>query len=229
MMQKKTSLRKKQIKNWFTIPEYNLTDEEDPDHKNKKRDHSETDTSQKPVIDLLKLCNHIEDGFPYIQMKLDVNFITPDYENDIQKRIAKQVVITRANQSDIPLLADLYNRAFLSANDPYSPMTLENMGAIFNHNYTIIVIAHIWGAPAGFAIIDFEGISQEYGIIAGLGTLPEWQKRGVGTSIGIATWQYFKDRKVKELKCEVYACNKASYNLIKGLGFKEVGVKFYKL
>jgi len=226
-MQKKTTLKKRQIKKWFSIPDYNIHDDDDFEHRIKKK--SEIVSSEKAVVDLSKICGEIEEGFPYIQMKLDVNAITPEYENEIQKRIAKQVVISRAVESDIPLLVDLYNRAFLSANDPYSLMTLENMNSIIKHNYTIILIARIWGSPAGFAIIDFEGEAQKEGIIAGLGTLPEWQKRGVGTSIGIATWQYFKERNVKELRCEVYACNQASYNLIKGLGFKEVGVKFYKL
>lgn len=207
---------------WFTMPTLDIQDEEDENGNSNKKS-----TKNMREVDLSKLGAEPQEGFAYIQMKMDAKMINADYEKLIQKRIAKQVKIRRATKEDIPKLVDMYNRSFLSASDPYSPMNEENMKAVFEHNLTIILIGSIWGVDAGFVIIDFEGENNEIGVIAGLGTLPEWQKRGLGTTLGIASWEYFKKAGVKELKCEVFNKNMASYNLIKGMGFTPSGVKFY--
>ncbi|MHA1819446.1 MAG: GNAT family N-acetyltransferase [Promethearchaeota archaeon] len=198
-------------------------------HKGKLffRKNEELKFHQIPASDLKKE----EDlGYPYIQMRLPVEKITPEYEASLKKKITKEVKIRRAKEEDIPKLVEMYNRAFLSAADPYSPMTEEDMRQIFYHNKTIILIGSIWGVDAGFIILDFEGENNEIGVVAGLGTLPSWQKRGVGTSIGIESWKYFKqiNPNLKELRCEVYKYNIPSYRLIKGMGFEEFGVKYYK-
>jgi hypothetical protein len=46
--------------------------------------------------------------------------------------------------------------------------------------------------------------------------------------LGMAAWNHFKKLGVKELRCEVYRDNKASYDFISSLGFKKFGVKVYK-
>lgn len=204
------------------MPTYSILEEENEEYKNRKQKAQEISE-----IDISKFGVEPQEGFAYIQMKMDVNLINEEYEKQIQKRIAKQVKIRKATKEDIPNLVDIYNRSFLSASDPYSPMNEKNMEAIFEHNKTIILIGSIWGVDAGFIIIDFEGENNETGVIAGLGTLPEWQKKGLGTTLGIASGAYFKNAGVKELKCEVFNKNIASYNLIKGMGFSPSGVKFY--
>ena len=65
-------------------------------------------------------------------------------------------------------------------------------------------------------------------MIAGLGVLPRFQRKGLGTVIGMAAWNYFKKKGVKELRCEVYKSNTVSYNFIASLGFEEFGVKTYR-
>lgn len=229
------SVKRMQILRWFSLPAriQNLTEVEDskkttfvkhqPDSKIKNIEEELPD-----VIDL-KVFGDIQPGYAYIQMRASAELINERFEKDLQKRIAKQVSIRIATLDDIPKLVDMYNRAFLTANDPYAPMNEENMRLIYNYHNTKILIGSIYGIDAGFVIIDYEGKNKEIGIIAGLGTLPEWQKRGIGSTIGIASWEYFKKENVKELRCEVYSKNYASYRLIKGMGFEEVGVKYYDM
>ena len=211
---KKKSLKSEQIRRFFSMPTFSFDDEDDTEG-----------TSTIPVYSPPP-----KEGYEYIQMILGGEEFTEEFEEKLNKRISSQVKIRRALEDEIPLLTKLYNRSFLTAQDPYSPMKDEDMRAIFHYNKTVILIAQIWGADAGFIIIDFE-ISEEgkkVGFISGLGTLPEWQKRGVGTTLGIASWAYFKEAGVEMLKCEVFKKNLGSYKLIKGMGFKENGVKYYK-
>lgn len=227
----KPSIKKMQIMKWFSMPSYSLEEEEESKWKLKHSDKSEGVRNLgegKDVIDLSQF-GKVKDGYPYIQMKLSGDRIDQEFEKALQTRVSNDVEIREATEQDIPVLVELYNRAFLTANDPYAPMTETNMRTIFEYNNTVILIGKIWGKDAGFIIIDFEGENQEIGIIAGLGTLPQWQQRGVGTSLGVKSWKYFKEHDVKELKCEVYSKNLGSYRLIKGMGFEAVDVKYYDL
>ncbi|TFG15666.1 MAG: GNAT family N-acetyltransferase, partial [Promethearchaeota archaeon] len=74
----------------------------------------------------------------------------------------------------------------------------------------------------GFIIIHFEGEKNELGIINGLAVLPKFQNKGLGTILAMAAWNYFKERGVNELRCEVHKDNKITYLFIKSLGFEEV-------
>ena len=65
-------------------------------------------------------------------------------------------------------------------------------------------------------------------IIAGLGIIPRFQRKGLGTVLGMAAWNYFKEADVKELKCEVYIDNITSYTFISSLGFEEYDTTVYK-
>lgn len=211
---KKISIKREQIRRYFSMPTFSLEDEDEDVRGSKSA------TVEAPP----------KEGYPYIQMSLGKENFNPEFEEKLHKRISSQVKIRRATEEEIPLLTKLYNRSFLTAQDPYSPMKEEDMKAIFFYNDTIILIAQIWGTDAGFIIIDFETNEKgkKIGYISGLGTLPEWQKRGVGTTLGIASWSYFKDAGVEELQCEVYKRNLGSYKLILGMGFQETGVKYYK-
>jgi ribosomal protein S18 acetylase RimI-like enzyme len=210
---KKKSLKREQIRRFFSMPSYSFEEEEE----------LTTFASTKIIEEQPK------QGFPYVQMVLGGENFTNEFEEKLRKRISSQVKIRRAKEEDIELLTQLYNRSFLTAQDPYSPMKREDMEMIFHHNETVILIASVWGVDAGFIIIDFEmDNGKKIGYISGLGTLPEWQKRGVGTTLGIASWAYFKNAGVEELRCEVYKKNLGSYKLILGMGFQEVGVKYYK-
>jgi len=100
----------------------------------------------------------------------------------------------------------------MTSNTPYSSITLNSLKTLYEYPETIILIARVYGSDAA----------------AGLGVIPRFQRKGLGTVIGMAAWNYFKKKGVKELRCEVYKDNIVSYNFIKSIGFEEFGRKVYK-
>jgi ribosomal protein S18 acetylase RimI-like enzyme len=86
----------------------------------------------------------------------------------------------------------------------------------------------VFGIDSAFVILDFEGNKNEYGVIAGLGVIPKFQRKGLGTVLGLATWDFFKKKGVKELRCEVYKNNNVSTTFIEALKFEEFGEKVYR-
>ena len=173
----------------------------------------------------------ITSGLEYIQMKLPVERITPEFEKRITEKIERNILrakIREAKLEDLESVVALYNRSWLTSNTPYSRLSLESIKVIFEYPETKILIAKVYGYDAGFVILDYEGSNNQYGVIAGLGVIPRYQRKGLGTVLGVAAWNYFKKQGVKELRCEVFKDNKVSYNFIKSLGFEEFGTKIYK-
>ncbi|MHA1732546.1 MAG: GNAT family N-acetyltransferase [Promethearchaeota archaeon] len=192
-------------------------------------------------------------GYVYRQMELPREKITPEWEQGIRKRIHPHVTIELAGLEDVERVTDIHNRAFLTAPDPYAPITESDIRRLILCPRTLVIIGLIWGAQdCGFIILNFEehcseeeinridtlartGIraknlpEEEYecAFISGLGVLPQWQRRGVGTTLGIKSWDIVKEYDVERLACEVYEGNAASYNLIVSMGFEEVGRVVY--
>jgi ribosomal protein S18 acetylase RimI-like enzyme len=167
----------------------------------------------------------------YIQMRLPVNKITKDFENILKSKIEEKIFqarIREATETDIQVIVDIYNKSWLTSNTPFRPLDKSTIKKIYNDPDTKFLIASVYGIDAAFVILDFEGDNKEYGVIAGLGVLPRFHRRGLGTVIGLAAWNYFKNKGVKELRCEVYKDNQTSYNFIKGLQFEEFGMKLYR-
>ena len=182
--------------------------------------------SEKEIEDKLA-----SEGLEYIQMRLPVDKITPEFEAEMKEKVDKNILhakIREATKEDLENVAYLHNRSWMTSSTPFNPITVETIQKIFEYPETTILIAKVYGSDSGFAILDLEGEDQEFGVIAGLGVLPRFQRKGLGTVIGMATWNYFKKIGVKELRCEVYKSNLVSYNFIKSLGFEEFGIKSYK-
>lgn len=170
-------------------------------------------------------------GLEYIQMKLPVSTITPGVEEKLKKKVEHNILqakIREANIEDLESVMYLYNRSWLVSSTPFRAITKETLRIIFEYPDTLFLIAKAYGSDAAFVILDYEGSSKEYGIIAGLGVLPRFQRKGLGTVIGLAAWNHFKKKGVKELRCEVYKENKVSYDFIKSIGFVEYARKTYK-
>ncbi|MFX0058789.1 MAG: GNAT family N-acetyltransferase [Candidatus Heimdallarchaeota archaeon] len=170
-------------------------------------------------------------GMEYIQMRLPVEKITFEFEERLRNKVEKNVLkakIREAKEEDLESVMYIHNRAWMTSNEPFSPIDLNSLRVIFNYPETIILLARVYGNDAAFAILDLEGEKREYGIICGLGVIPRFQNKGLGTVVGMAAWNYFKKKGVKELRCEVYRDNRVSYNFIKSLGFEEYDVKLYK-
>ncbi len=195
------------------------------------------------------------EGYLYFQMELPVKDITPEFEAEVTRRISRQVKLATAKPEDCDRLVYLHNRAFLTATDPYSPISHDDMMRVLTFRDNIVLVATIWGEDAGFIILGFDyypsldpnNSSREkpeeiakpperdgkrvynVGYISGLGVDPRWQGRGVGTTLGVTSWKYFKAANLQKLKCEVYEKNNASFKLISSLGFKKVDAKTYSV
>jgi ribosomal protein S18 acetylase RimI-like enzyme len=170
-------------------------------------------------------------GMRYIQMRLPIEKITREYEENIEKKIEAniyQAKIREASEKDLKIVTEIYNKAWLTSNTPFRPIQKETLSTIFQDPNTVFLIARVYGIDGGFVIIDLEGDNKEFGVIAGLGILPRFQRKGLGTILGLAAWSYLKKKGIKELRCEVYKDNKASYQFIKGLQFEEFGEKIYR-
>ncbi|TXT54156.1 MAG: hypothetical protein BAJALOKI2v1_810011 [Promethearchaeota archaeon] len=171
-------------------------------------------------------------GLAYKQMRLPVNQITPDFENELQKKVEHNILkakVREATGEDLENVMHIHNRSWMVSNTPFRPISIDSLEIIHEYPETIILIAKVYGEDAGFVILDFEGPNKEIGVIAGLGVLPRFQRKGLGTVLGMAAWRKFKEKGVKELKCEVYKENNVSYEFIKSLGFEVYETKVYKM
>ena len=165
----------------------------------------------------------------YIQMRLPVSRITPEFENSLKERVAHNILkaeIREATMEDIESLIKLHDLAWHSTPMPYRPIDKKKIIKNIEDEDIIFLIAKVEGKDSGFALIYFTGTDKKIGVIAGLGIIPKLQNQGLGTMLGLATWNYFKTRGVVELRCKVYIDNKASYNFIKALKFEEYSDDF---
>ncbi|MFW9929350.1 MAG: GNAT family N-acetyltransferase [Candidatus Thorarchaeota archaeon] len=173
----------------------------------------------------------LQEGMVYRQMRLPVEKITPEFEAQMKHKIEHniyQAQIREATEKDLSIVVDIYNKSWLTSNTPFRPMEKETLKKIFVDPDTVFLIARVFGIDSAFVILDFEGKDKEYGVIAGLGVIPKFQRKGLGSVLGLATWDYFKKKGVKELRCEVYKSNYVSTNFIEALRFEEFGQKIYR-
>jgi len=165
----------------------------------------------------------------YIQMRLPVSKITPEYEQNLKEKVSHNILkaeIREATMEDVESLKVLHDLAWHSTPMPYRPLDRERIIENIKDDNIIFLIAKIEGEDCGFTLIYFTGDSKKIGVIAGMGILPQLQKKGLGTMLGLAIWNYFKTRGVVELRCKVYIDNKVSYKFIKGLQFEEYDDEF---
>lgn len=168
----------------------------------------------------------------YVHLKLPVEKISTKFEEQIKNDIDHNyldIYTRKAKMEDLKSILFIYNKAWKELTDPHGSMTTESLEKIFHFQDVAIILANIYGMDVGFIILDFEGAEREYGIIAGLGILPRFQRKGIGKALGMAAWRYFKEKGVIELRCEVFIENKHSYEFIKSLGFEEYKTSMYKL
>ncbi len=193
----------------------------------------ETKKKKKEVID--KATEELyQDGMIYYQMRLPVEKITKEFENKLKEKIEHNIIqakIREATIKDLDTLKNIYNRAWLTSNTPFRPISKTDLQKILEYSDTIFLIAKVYGVDAAFVLLDFEGENREYAIIAALAVIPRFQRRGVGTILGVNIWNYLKQNynNVKEIRCEVYKDNNVSYAFIKGIGFEEYDKKVYKV
>ena len=211
MSESKLDLKKRRIREFFST------------FKTKYKDKDISEIQQEVL----------QKGMIYIQVRLPVEKITKDFEDSLKQKIEQSIFranIRVASKSDLKSVMELYNKAWLTANTPFRPIEIDSLKTIFNDPDTIFLIAKVYGRDSGFVILDFEGENKEFAIIAALGVIPRFQRKGLGTVLGMAAWNYIKENhpNVKELRAEVYKDNFSSSNFIKGIGFEEFGKKLYR-
>lgn len=174
-----------------------------------------------------------EDGMIYIQMRLPVDKITKAFENKLKDKIEQNIIkaiIRKAKREDLDSLKNIYNRAWLTSNTPFRPITKTDLLKILEAPDTVFLIAKVYGIDAAFVLLDFEGENKEFAVIAALAVLPRFQRRGLGKILGVYIWNFLKQNynNVKEIKAEVYKDNKVSYAFIEGIGFEEYERRVYR-
>ncbi|MFW9947169.1 MAG: GNAT family N-acetyltransferase [Candidatus Odinarchaeota archaeon] len=198
----------------------------------KKRVRSFFLASHKKEVSKDELEDELEKkGMVYIQMRLPVDKITPEIVSKIKEKVERNIFkakIREATKADLESVVYLYNKSWMTSCTPFSPLSIDSLKNLYEYPEIKILIAKVYGSDSGFVILDLEGPNNEFGVIAGLGVLPRFQRKGLGTVIAMAAWNYFKKIGIKELRCEVYKENKVSYNFITSLGFEEFDIKVYK-
>ncbi len=183
--------------------------------------------SKKKSI-LLIIKNKILDYFKvredYIQMRLPVEKITKDFEDLLKNKIDHNILhaeIREATKNDAESIIHLHDRAWHSTPMSHHPISKKKMLELMIDSDFVFLIAKVDSIDSAFAIIYLTGDDKKIGVIGALGVLPELQHKGIGTIIGMASWDYFKGKEVKELRCKVHKDNKDSYSFIDTLGFEE--------
>ncbi|MFX1364269.1 MAG: GNAT family N-acetyltransferase [Promethearchaeota archaeon] len=196
---------------------------------------SSIEIKKKQKIDVDKSADELyRDGMVYIQMRLPVEKISGEFGEELREHIDHGIIhakIREATKTDLDTLKYIYNRSWLTSNTPYRPITKTDLQKILEYSETVFLIAKVYGTDAGFLLLDFEGENNEFAIIAALGVIPRFQRKGLGSMLGMASWQYLKEKhpNVKEIRCEVYKDNIVSLLFIKGMGFEEYGKKIYRI
>lgn len=89
----------------------------------------------------------------YFQMELNVADIAEAFVAEFSKKVARYAKICEATRDDSKRLVVLHNRAFLTAADPYAPVTEEDMAKVLAFQDNVVLIATIRGEDAGFIIL----------------------------------------------------------------------------
>jgi len=160
----------------------------------------------------------------YIQMKLPVGKITKRFEESLRNKVEHNILgakIRDAKSEDVDSILDIYDQSWHSTTMPFVPITKKRLLALLRNSDYNILIAKVNEMDGAFAIIYLTGEDKEIGVIGILAVVPELQHKGLGTILGIAIWDYFIRKEVKELRCRVYFDNTASYTFLRRLGFEE--------
>lgn len=117
-----------------------------------------------------------------------------------------------------------YNRAFITAPDPYRSLTIADVQH-FKPESTFVAI--LYGRIVGFIFLVIEPIIQQgkqigkQGVIAGIGVDPRYRRKRIAFFLATRAAKYFAQHDVLELVCEVFHENKISYQFIRSFGFTE--------
>ncbi|MFX1536287.1 MAG: GNAT family N-acetyltransferase [Promethearchaeota archaeon] len=175
--------------------------------------------------DQLKKTIDSPDKYRYIKMQLSwekVPEAIKKYQEKIERNpYSKNVKIEALNKEKMQDFVRIYNRILLTSPDPYREMQSEE-GKLFKEG---TFLASLWWQPVGFMVltVEHDEKGELVGVIAGLGVDHRHRRKGIGLALGLKAAEYFAEKKVKKLICEVYDQNETSRRFIKSFGFEEYG------
>ncbi len=130
-------------------------------------------------------------------------------------------------ETDLYHFHQLYNAIFLTSPDPTRSITPEEARG-FPEDRTFLVI--LYNSPVGFIYLTIEKDPVDpdnpypVGAVAGVGVLAKHRGKKIGLALLKTAIEYFEDKGVNKLICEVYEQNEASLRMFKGFGMKIVGI-----
>jgi ribosomal protein S18 acetylase RimI-like enzyme len=168
--------------------------------------------------------------FRYVIMNLPISKISKEKLDEMaaKTRMVRPLLKSWiASEADISRLVELYNASFFQCPDPYRPVTESDMRAIFEKS--TIIMGSMYGMDAAFIVNKIEtqatetGKNERLGVICGIAVHPRFRQKGLATAIGLDAYEFFKDKHVDYLQCEVYEKNDPSMSFITWVGFRPAG------
>ncbi len=166
----------------------------------------------------------------YIILRLPRNKITEEFEGALDNKIQDNFTKPKfevATAQDADRVTWLHNRSFMTSGTPFRAMTPDLFLKLLEDPKCFILIARLYGADAGFIIVDIDGENDEFGLISGLGIIPRFQRKGLATALAYEAWNRFLKENVEELRCEVYVTNISSLSFVMSLGFEEFDMRVF--
>ena len=138
----------------------------------------------------------------------------------------KNVHIRNLLPEDTEAFVKVYNRAFITAPDPFRSLGIEDIKH-FDAKSTFVAI--LYGQLIGYVYLLIEPLIKKsikvgtQGVIAGIGVDPRYRRRKVAFLLAARAADFFQKNSVDELVCEVYHTNKVSYSFITNFGMTKTG------
>lgn len=130
-------------------------------------------------------------------------------------------------EEDLESIVPVYNKAYKNLHPNILPINIDIVRDMYEDPEMVILVAKINNTLAGLINLEFEGPKDEYVTITDWAVDPNMRQKGVGTKLCLAAYDYFKQKGVKEIRCEVFIKNQVAYDFIKSLGFEESETIFY--
>lgn len=163
-------------------------------------------------------------------LKLPIEKITSEFEKKFRERLksySENPKIRQIMEKDYESIVDIYNRAYRNLHAKILPITIDIIKDMNEDPESIILVAEMGSNIAGLIILEFEGPNDEFVTITDWAVSPRFRRKGIGTRLCIAAWEYFKPKRIKEIRCEVYVNNPVAFNFIKSMGFEEIRTDYY--
>lgn len=133
------------------------------------------------------------------------------------KLIDKKIIIRNLMENELEEYVDLVNTSLTHCPDPFVPMNLD-----FAKKWPLgqTLVAEVDGRLVGFLMFESRG---KMGLPVQLGVLPQYRRKGVGTSLLLFLLNDFRNRGIEDIRMKVFKNNVPALTLYKKLKFKVYG------